>query len=85
MFISAPLLHPPNYQCNYFIYLVATDTTIAMVLVRDDDDGNEHVIYYLNWNLLDTKSRYAHVEKLALAAIHDVQTFRHYILLQKIM
>ena len=55
-----------------------------MVLVQDDDDGNEHVVYYLSRNLLDTKTRYAHVEKLALAAVQAVQRFRHYIFLRTI-
>ena len=52
-----------------------------MVLVQDDEDGNEHVVYYLSQNLLGTKTRYAHVEKLALAAVQAVLQFRHYILL----
>ena len=52
-----------------------------MVLVQDDDDGNEHVVYYLSQNLLDPKMCYAHVEKLALAAVQAVQHFHHYILL----
>eukprot|EP00253_Pinus_taeda_P035312 PITA_35312 len=52
-----------------------------MVLVQTDDDDTEHVIYYLSRNLLDTKTRYAHVEKLALAAVCAVQRFRQYILL----
>ena len=55
-----------------------------MVLVQDEDDGNEHVVYYLTRNLLDPETHYAHVEKLALAAVHTVQYFRHYILLRTI-
>jgi hypothetical protein len=80
--INAPLLHPPDYHRDYFLYLAAAPSTIAMVLVQDDDEGNEHVIYYLSRNLLDTETRYAHVEKLALAAVQVVQRFRHYILLR---
>ena len=53
-----------------------------MVLVQDDDDGDEHVIYYLSRNLLDTETRYAHVEKLALVVVQAVQRFCHYILLR---
>lgn len=53
-----------------------------MVLVQDDDDGFEHVIYYLSHNLLNTETRYAYVEKLALVSVQDVQCFRHYILLR---
>ena len=54
--ISAPLLHLPDYCHNYFMYLVATDTTIAMVLDQDDDGENEYVFYYLRGNLLDIES-----------------------------
>ncbi len=40
-----------------------------MVLVQDNDEGNEHEIYYVSHNLLETKMHYDHVEKLALAII----------------
>jgi len=52
-----------------------------MVLVQDDDDGTEHVVYYLSRNLLDTETRYAYVEKLSLAAVHAIQSFRQSIFL----
>ena len=82
LLVSAPLLRPPNYHRDYMLYLAAADTTIGMVLVQDDDDGTEHVIYYLSRNLLDTETRYAYVEKLALVDVCAVQRFRHYILLR---
>jgi hypothetical protein len=82
LLVSAPLLRPPNYHRDYTLYLAAADTTIGMVLVQTDDDDTEHVIYYLSRNLLDTETRYEHVEKLALAAVCAVQRFRHYILLR---
>ena len=81
LLVSAPLLRPPNYYRDYTVYLAAADTTIGMVLVQADDDGTEHVIYDLSRNLLDTETRYAYVEKLALATVCAVQRFRHYILL----
>eukprot|EP00253_Pinus_taeda_P002987 PITA_02987 len=81
LLVSAPLLRPPNYHRDYTLYLAAADTTIGMVLVQTNDDDTEHVIYYLSRNLLDTETRYAHVDKLALAAVCAVQRFRHYILL----
>eukprot|EP00253_Pinus_taeda_P021415 PITA_21415 len=81
LLVSAPLLHPPNYHCDYTLYLAAADTTIGMVLVQTDDDETEHVIYYLSRNLLAMKTRYAHVEKLALATVCAVQRLGHYILL----
>lgn len=46
--INDPLLHLSNYYLDYFLYLVVAHSTISMVLVQDDDEGNEHVIYYLS-------------------------------------
>lgn len=54
--VSAPLLRLPDYHRDYTLYLAAADTTIDMVLVQTDDDDNEHVIYYLSRNLLDTET-----------------------------
>jgi len=44
----ALLLHPPNYNQDYFLYLTASHSTIGMVLVQEDEFGSEHVIYYLS-------------------------------------
>ena len=84
LLVNSPLLHPPNYHCDFSLYLAAAFSTIAMVLVQNDDDGNEHVIYYLSHNLLDLETRYSHVEKLYLATIQAVQSFHHYILLRTV-
>jgi hypothetical protein len=54
-----------------------------MVLVQEDDELHEHIIYYLSQNLFGLKLNYSHTEKLALAAIHAVQRLCHYILLCK--
>jgi hypothetical protein len=78
-----PLLFPPNYSRDYFLYLTASDSTISMVLVQEDDPHEEHVIYYLSRSLMITEAKYLHVEKLALEAVQTVQRFHHYILLRK--
>jgi hypothetical protein len=78
----APLLHPPDYTKDYLLYLAASTSTIAMVLVQEDSNGEEHVIYYLSKSLSGPELRYSHVEKLAMAAVIAVQRFRHYILLR---
>ena len=69
MLVNAPLLHPLDYHCDFTLYLAASFSTIAMVLVQDDDDGSENVIYYLSRILLDPEMRYAHVEKIVLATV----------------
>jgi hypothetical protein len=52
-----------------------------MVLVQEDDELREHVIYYLSRNLVGPELKYSHVEKLALVVVHAVQRLRHYIFL----
>jgi hypothetical protein len=38
------ILFPLDYSRDYFLYLAALDSTIAMVLVQEDDSHDEHVI-----------------------------------------
>jgi hypothetical protein len=52
-----------------------------MVLVQEDDELHDHVIYYLIQNLVGPDLNYSHVENLALVVVHVVQRLRHYILL----
>jgi hypothetical protein len=64
--VSNPLLSPPNYNRDYLLYLAAVESLIGMVLVQEDDELQEHVIYYLSRALMGPELRYSHVEKLAL-------------------
>ena len=56
---------------------------IGMVLVQEDEELQEHAIYYLSRNLIDIEIHYSHVEKLAFVTGHAVQRLRHYILLRQ--
>lgn len=72
---TTPLLHPLEYTQEYILYFTASTSTIGMVLVQEDDDDHENVIYYLNKSLLDVETRYSHIEKLNLEAIIAIQIF----------
>ena len=63
------------------MYVASSTTTIGMVLVQDNPNVQEHVIYYLSKSLIDSETRYSRVEKLALATVIVIQKFHHYILL----
>ena len=63
------------------MYIAASATAIAMVLVQDNLHSQEHVTYYPSKNLIDSETHYSHVEKLALATVIAVQKICHYILL----
>ena len=79
---SAPVISPLDYICDFLLYVAASMKTIGMVLVQEGEELQEHVIYYLSWNLINVEIRYSHVEKLALATVHVVQRLRLYILLR---
>ena len=79
----ALVISPPDYNRDFLLYVATSMETIGMVLVPEDEELQEHVIYYLSWNLIDATIRYSHVEKLALATVHAVQRLRHYILLHQ--
>jgi len=72
--IKESLMYAPNYQKDFNLYLAAADTTIAMVLVQEEN-GIEHPIYYLSKNLNKTESKYSYVEKLALVAVKAIPRF----------
>ena len=80
---STSVISPPEYSCDFLLYVVASMEMIGMVLVQKDEEIQEHVIYYLSWNLIDVEIHYSHVEKLSLAIVHVVQRLRHYILLPR--
>ena len=50
-----------------------------MVLVQEYFDNQEHVVYYLIKNIVDAKTLYSHVDKLASATVIFIQSFHHYI------
>ena len=67
----------------FLLYVTVSMEMIDMVLVQEDEELQENVIYYLSRNLIDVEIHYYHVEKLALAIVHAVQWLRHYILLRR--
>ena len=80
---SAHVLHPLDYSKDFILYFAASGSTIGMVLVQEDDNLQEHAIYYLSRSLVEEELSYAHVEKLALVAVHIAQRLRHYLSLHK--
>ena len=80
--MHAHVLHPPDYTKDYFLYIVESETTVGMVLVHEENKNQEQVIYYLSKSLIDSKTRYSHVDMLASTTVIAVQRFHHYIFLR---
>ena len=45
---SALVISPPDYSCDFLLYVAVSMETIGMVLVQEDEEIQEHVIYYLS-------------------------------------
>jgi len=75
-------MYAPGYQKDFNLYLAVADTTIAMVLVQEEN-GIEHPICYLSKNFNEIESKYSYVEKLALTTVQAIQRFRHYVFFRK--
>ena len=87
MLLRNPWHQPPclvhqTIAVTFFIYVAVSQEMIGMVLVQEDEELHEHVIYYLSRNVIDLKLHYSNVEKLALATVHAVHRLRHYILIR---
>ena len=52
-----PMRSPPDYSRDFLIYVVASQEIVGMVLVQEDEELHEHVIYYFNRNLIDAELR----------------------------
>ena len=55
-FMHAPLLQPLDYTKDCFLFADEFITTIGMVLVQEENNDQEHVIYYLSKSLLDSET-----------------------------
>jgi len=64
--VSTPLLNPPDYNRDLFLYIFMSEGMIGMVIFQEDDDLHEEVIYYLSRNTIGQELNYSHIEKLAL-------------------
>ena len=45
---SALVISPPDYSRDFLLYVAVSMETIGMVLVQEDEELQEHVIYYLS-------------------------------------
>jgi hypothetical protein len=79
---NAPSISPPDYDCDYILYLSASSISVERVFVQLGDDDCEHVIYYISKKKSGPPLKYNHKEKLNLAVVLIVQKICHYIVLR---
>nr|AAX96841.1 retrotransposon protein, putative, unclassified [Oryza sativa Japonica Group]ABA92755.1 retrotransposon protein, putative, unclassified [Oryza sativa Japonica Group] len=76
---SPPVLIPPQKGVPFRLYLSAGEKSIDLVLIQELD-RKEQVVFYLSRRLLDAETRYSPVEKLCLCLYFSCTRLRHYLL-----
>ena len=61
------------------LYIATSNSTIASMLVQEDDNDIECVVYYLSQILNDAKIRYSAIEKLCLCLYYSCTKLMYYI------
>jgi hypothetical protein len=76
---TLPVLRAPKRGVPFKLCTAAEEKIIGTVLTQEDK-GKEYVVAYLGRRLLDSKTRYAHIEKLCLSLYYACSKMRHYLL-----
>lgn len=74
---SQPILVKPKDRDELFLYLAMSEVVVSVVLVREDE-GQQRPVYYINKILVEAKTRYPDVYKLALALVTIARKLRPY-------
>lgn len=83
--MKAPILINPDYSKEFHLFSFASEETIAVVLLQQDEEGSEHPIAFFSKDLRDAELRYDIMEKQEYALIKSLKSFRVYILHSKII
>ena len=60
-----------------YLYVSVSDHAVSGVLIREDR-GEQKPIYYISKSMMDPETRYAMMEKLALAVVTSARKLRPY-------
>ncbi|KAI2666705.1 Retrovirus-related Pol polyprotein from transposon 17.6 [Labeo rohita] len=74
---TEPVLRAPDFTCPFLLQTDASNTGLGAVLSRD---GEEHPVIYISRKLTPAETRYAAVEREALAIKWAVLELRYYLL-----
>ncbi|XP_026399253.1 uncharacterized protein LOC113295116 [Papaver somniferum] len=67
------------------LYTASSDVAIGALLVQEDEEGVEHLIYYYSRTMKDAQLRYPKAERACLALAHAIQRFRNYLLSNRVV
>ncbi|KAL6211597.1 hypothetical protein ACLB2K_016820 [Fragaria x ananassa] len=72
-----PTMKAPILGIPLKLYLAATNTAVGALLSQDDENGEEHPVYYVSRLLGEAEARYPKTEKIFLALVYAAQRLHH--------
>jgi len=80
MLVSAPLLHPPDLNKPFFLWIDASCKGFGAVLEQEGDDGRRYPITYASRQTNVAESSYAPTELEVAVLVYAVKHFEEYLL-----
>ena len=73
-----PVLASPEVGETLFMYLAVSDVAISAVLFKEYEDGRQRPMFFISKSLADAKTKYSHLEQVALALRTTAKKLRPY-------
>ena len=80
MLISDPILRPPDFEKEFFIYTDASGFAIGVILTQKDTGIKEFVILYSSRLMKGAEIHYGTTKKECLAIVFGLKVCEHYVL-----
>ena len=80
LLVTAPLLHPPNLDREFFLWTDASERCFGAILEQEDDEGRRHPIAYASRATNSAEQKYAPTELEVAALVFALEHFQVYLL-----
>ena len=77
--ISEPVLRPPDFNKEFFLFTDSSGYCLGIVLGQKDDEGKDYVVAYASRMLKGAELHYSITEKEALGVVFGIKHFRVYL------
>jgi len=76
---TAPVLKRPDFEKEFKLFTDASRIGVGAILVQEDEQGQDHPVYYASRKLVDAETRYPATHLECLAVVWAIQKFHHYL------
>ena len=73
-----PILASLDIGETLCVYLAVSDTAVSVALFKENEDGNQIPVFFINKSLADVETRYSHIEQATLALQIAAKKLRPY-------